>query len=190
MFHFFFPWFNFASKFALPLESKDREDIEVRSESPEAVKEEPLPEDIMDDIAVNSGSGKIDVPREDLSEETDPSAVPSGDVTSEPAPDLSEPAEEAPGAESILPEPISLEGQKIKLWGLASDGPEADTITSAGGKVMVGVGKTTTMVVTNGPITPEMEESKIWTRIQELRAEGQQIDLMEWTELRARLDAS
>jgi hypothetical protein len=80
-----------------------------------------------------------------------------------------------------------LAGQWVVLWGVPQDGIIAQEIAAAGGKVMAGIGKSTTLVVVeNLPITPGMMSSASWRKIEELRAKGQRITIAAWHELKER----
>jgi DNA polymerase III subunit epsilon len=71
--------------------------------------------------------------------------------------------------------------------GVPQDGIIAQEIAAAGGKVMAGIGKSTTLVVVeNLPITPGMMSSASWRKIEELRAKGQRITIAAWHELKER----
>ena len=89
------------------------------------------------------------------------------------------------------PEPAAagpLVGQWIVLWGFSSNGDVAREITAAGGKIMTGVGKSTTMIVRDDdPITSGMRSSATWRKLEELRTKGKNIEMITWRELKARI---
>lgn len=78
--------------------------------------------------------------------------------------------------------------EKIALWGFTKDGVEAQDIARAGGKIMAGVVKSTTIVVrNNGPITLGMQASATWKKLEELQANGHNIELITWSEIQSRI---
>jgi hypothetical protein len=81
-----------------------------------------------------------------------------------------------------------LVGEWIVLWGFTRDGEVAREIAAAGGKIMAGLGKSTTMIVRHDePVTPGARASSSWRKLDELRAEGRVIKMITWPELKARI---
>lgn len=75
----------------------------------------------------------------------------------------------------------------IVLWGIPKDEEVAQKIAAAGGRIMASVGKSTNLVVTEGPLTPGMTRSATWRKVEELRSQGHLIEAITWPELRARI---
>lgn len=93
-------------------------------------------------------------------------------------------------AKKLAPQPAEsgpLSYKCIVLWGIPKDGEVAQKITAAGGRVLASVGKSTNLVVTEGPLTLGMTESATWRKVEELRSQGHLIEAIAWPELRARI---
>lgn len=107
-------------------------------------------------------------------------------------PDNLQVAETQPSRRNSAPEPATdgpLVGQWVALWGFSRDGDVAQEIAAAGGRIMAGIGKSTTMVVRDGnQITPSMRSSATWRKFEELRTNGRNIEMVTWPELKGRLD--
>lgn len=93
-------------------------------------------------------------------------------------------------AKKFVPQPAEsgpLSYKCVVLWGLSKDEEIVRKIAAAGGRVMAAVGKSTNLVVTEGPLTAGMTRSATWRKIEELRSQGHLIEVITWPELRARI---
>lgn len=98
--------------------------------------------------------------------------------------------ERAERRSSKRPEPAQngpLAGEWIVLWGADGNGPEAKELAGLGARIMAGIGKSTTMVVHLGDeVTPGMEASTTFRKIEERRADGDRLELISIKDLRNR----
>jgi DNA polymerase-3 subunit epsilon len=99
-----------------------------------------------------------------------------------------------PKARARAPEPAPdgpLAGMRVALLGEAVDGPLAQWVAQAGGRIVAGVGRTTTMllVATKHPYGRFVEASPAYRKAEELRRAGRDIAILTEAVLRKRTGA-